>query len=373
MATPNMNLTLPVDHGSADIWDTVLDTIFGLIDAHDHTTGKGVKIPSAALNINADVSWASGGIYYALKDVLAVDFQPSAATAMTSYAGALFVNSADNELYWRTIAGTNVKMTAGNALNVAAFTGGIGGDYAAVGALASFDDATDRYLFQQQGSPRPWAGIALGNLDIYQQAASISNRVRQKSPAALAASYDMTWFTALPASAVGVSIDAGGQWAAGVSMAMNANANITLSGTGTYKHGTKTTAQAVHAFLCSTSAGTVNTGAGIPGVSLANNTITYIPLPPLPTHARIVNVSVWFASAADRNACTCELYRTSTADPALRAFTDTTITLTPSGTALAKATGINQTFTNAETYWVQVTNSTSTPAISAISVDWDVP
>jgi len=211
MSTPNMSLVLPVDHGSADIWDTVLDAILNLIDAHDHTTGKGVKIPSAALNINADVSWASAGVYYAIKDVFAVDFQPSAAASMSSYAGAIFVNSSDNELYWRTVAGTNVKMTAGNALNVAAFTGGIGGDYSAVGALFSFDDATDRYLAQQQGSPRPWAGIALGNLDIYEQAASISNRVRQKSPAGLGASYDVTWLAALPASTVGLQISSTGQ------------------------------------------------------------------------------------------------------------------------------------------------------------------
>jgi hypothetical protein len=211
MATPNMALVLPTNHGSADTWDTILATVFGLIDAHDHTTGKGVQVPSLGLKINADVPWTYGGTSYAITSLLAAAFTPSPAAGVASYTSAMFVNSADGELYWRTAGGSNVKMTSGTALNVVAFSGGIGGDYSAVGALASFDDASDSYWLQQQGSPRPWAGLRVGNLDIYQQAASIVNRVRISSPSALAASYAITLPAALPGSTVALQLSAAGQ------------------------------------------------------------------------------------------------------------------------------------------------------------------
>ena len=62
---------------------------------------------------------------------------PSATTAVSGYASALFANSADNNLYWRNSGGTNVQLTAGNSLNVAGFVGGIGGDYASRPELAT--------------------------------------------------------------------------------------------------------------------------------------------------------------------------------------------------------------------------------------------
>lgn len=234
--TPYMGLVLPDEGGSADVWAVLLDAMFGLLDSHDHTTGRGAQVPSAALLINGNVQLASSGNHYALYDAAAFDFFPVAASVAAGFSGALFMNSADNELYWRNASGTNVKVTNGAALNVAAFTGGIGGDYSAAGALESFDDSTQRYLFQGEGSPRPWAGLAAGNIDVYQQAASIANRVRIMSPAALAASYALTLFTALPVSAALVTVDnAGVLRADGV---LGANQNLTLSGTGHVQRGT---------------------------------------------------------------------------------------------------------------------------------------
>jgi hypothetical protein len=47
MPTANMNLVLPAD-GDTD-WTTKIATLLGLIDAHDHSSGKGVTIPKGAL------------------------------------------------------------------------------------------------------------------------------------------------------------------------------------------------------------------------------------------------------------------------------------------------------------------------------------
>lgn len=237
MPTPNMNLTLPVEGGDNDNWDVVLNDAIELVDAHDHTTGKGVKIPAAALNINADTPWNSAGTYYALTGVKALDFQPLAAALMSAYAGALFMSSADNELYWRTSGGTNVKLTNGASLN-ASIIGGIGGDYASVGALLDYDDATDTYRLRQELSTvRQYGRVAHADLDLYEYdpAGDVSvpaNRVRLKSPDALGASYDITWLTALPGSTQLMQVSSAGQLSASNTIANAVSMGSTLGVTG---------------------------------------------------------------------------------------------------------------------------------------------
>lgn len=209
MPSANMGLTYPTNHGSSGVWDVILATLFDAVDAHDHTTGKGVRIPSGGIQVDDDIAMALGGTSFAFTDVLALAFRPVATSLVAGYSSALFANSADNNLYFRNSGGTNVKITDGATLNIS-LAGGIGGDYASVGALFSFDDATDSYWAQQQGSPRPWARLRVGDVDIYETAASIANRVRLKSPSALATSYDLTLPTGLPATTRGLSVSSTG-------------------------------------------------------------------------------------------------------------------------------------------------------------------
>jgi len=220
-----MNLVFPTPGASTDVWGVTLNTMLGLVEQHDHTSGKGSLIRSSALGINADVSWAS----YALTAAKTVTFVPVTAASMTSYANAFYVNVADNNLWWRNSSGTPVQITAAGQLNLAA-VGGIGGDYAAVSALFSYDDATRRYLAQQEGLPRPWAGFATGDIDLYQKAASITNKVTLKSPAALAASYSMTLPAAVPAQAAPLTMSTTG--AVLTDGVLGANQNMTFQGTG---------------------------------------------------------------------------------------------------------------------------------------------
>jgi hypothetical protein len=190
--TANMSLIEPTPGSDSGTWGDLLNTLINLIDAHDHTTGKGIQIVPSAMNINADLSFGTNSATH----LKSTDFDEIA--AFSSGARRLFWNSSDHELYVRTAAGVNVKVTNGAALNVAAFTGGIGGDYAAAGALLSYDDATKRYLLQQEGSPRPWAGLATGDIDLYEKLASIVNAVKLKSPSGLAAGYTVTFPAAIP-------------------------------------------------------------------------------------------------------------------------------------------------------------------------------
>lgn len=381
--TPNMGLTLPTDHGSADTWDVILDAVFASIDSHDHSTGKGVKVPVAGLNVNADLSFSPAGTPYAARDVKAIDFMGATVSSVVGYAGALFMNDGDSELYWRSTGGVNVKITSGASLNVSQFTGGIGGDYSAVGALVSFDDATDSYWFQQQGSPRPWARLRAGDLDLYETAASITNRVRLRSPAALAASYALTMPSALPGSTLLVQVDSSGNISLSntivndVALSGNAvlaaNKSVTVSGTGRYKQPSFNIPRVLSINSPSNvAAGSIGFTAGQSGISLGNNTIVYLQLPDIPSFCRLVSVQVYFNSAPDRGNCTCQLYSTSAADPATTTFTNTSAGPSSIGTAITQFTSVNLTPTGAQTYWVQVSNSISTPKIIALVAVVDV-
>lgn len=200
--TPSMGMVLPIENADNDVWDQLLNEALELrVDIHDHTLGLGAPIPSAALNINADVPWTSGGVPFAITSLKAVDFTPIDPATVVALQGALFCNSTDgNNLYFRTVSGTNVRIINGTALDVS-LVGGIGGDYTTAGALVSYSDSADAYLFQQQGAPRPWARIQSGDVDIFQTAPSIINRVRLRSPNALAASYEFVLPPALSGSA----------------------------------------------------------------------------------------------------------------------------------------------------------------------------
>lgn len=199
--TANMGLIQPTEGGDDNVWDTLLTAVFTLIDQHQHAPGKGVKVPTAGLNINADLSFAGA---YALTNLLAADFTPTTTASVAALAGAFFVNSGDsNNLYWRNPSGTNVKVIDGNTLNVAGFAGGIGGDYSSASALVAYVAASDLYTFKgpDPGGGRPWEALATGHHDFYEQGTTVANRVRIQSPAALAASYTLTLPTALPAAA----------------------------------------------------------------------------------------------------------------------------------------------------------------------------
>lgn len=333
--TPNMGLVLPDDGGSLNVWGGILNTIFSAtkLDGHDHTTGKGVKVPSAALNVNAAVSWSSGGTSWPITDILALDFKPSDATlsGITSLAGALFVSDgagglSANELYWRTTTGSNVKVTAGTALNVAGFVGGIGGDYAAVGALVVFDDATDSYWFQQQvgSAVRQYARMRSADVDLYEfkanPAAGVpANRVRLASPAALAGSYALTFPGALPGGAAIVTIDSGGVITAATptSQALTFGAATTFNVAATFSGNINANAEITHTStydICLPSslfaAGSANAGpltqitSGAPfgdgyfatRITSSGSSIVVCPVPGLRVGDRIVSVQVDVAS-----------------------------------------------------------------------------
>lgn len=197
---PNMNLITPTLGGDSGSWDDKINAMMALIDAHDHTSGKGVAVPVSGMSFNADINLTTFGA-----TLSKVTFNTIAAPV--SGSKNLFVNSADNELYWRSNAGTNVKLTSGATINTS-LVGGIVGDYSSVSALFAFSDADKVYTAKTQTST--WARLATGPVRIYEYNTTESVYVEHAVAAALASSYTVTWPAAVPAADAYLQISAAG-------------------------------------------------------------------------------------------------------------------------------------------------------------------
>lgn len=211
--TTYMLLILPTEGGDSDVWDQLVNEAIGGvngIDAHDHSDGRGKRVQSAGLDINADLSF-NGHRITTVRGLVLTDLGGLLG------AGAREFFSFGGNVYWRNGAGQNVRITNGATLDVTS-VGGIAGDYSAVGAELAYVDASDTYTMRQQIATivRQFARVACAGVDLFEyQAAGVTpvpaNRVRLSSPAALAASYELRMPAALPASQALVQADAAGQ------------------------------------------------------------------------------------------------------------------------------------------------------------------
>ena len=112
--SPNMGLQVPVVGDAGTGYATNISNALNTVDAHDHTTGKGVKVPAAGLNINADLSFAS----HRASSLYAVAFSQLANTStdLTNEA----ITDVLGQPYWRDNGGVIKKITlAGDALTIA--------------------------------------------------------------------------------------------------------------------------------------------------------------------------------------------------------------------------------------------------------------
>lgn len=255
MPTPNMGLTLPTEGGDNGTWDEKLNDALDLVDAHDHSTGKGAKVTQAGINLTGDLEFNGGSG----TELRSVEFSLVASSSMTGRVRGLWWNSADSELYIRTNSGTDIKLTSSGTLNIS-IAGGIGGDYGSVSALLDYDDAADTYRLRQQvgAAVRQFARAATAGVDLYEYkghptAGVPVTRVRLSSPAGLGASYELVFAGALPGSTQLMQVSAAGVLtysntianAVTMSALLTANAGVTaavdqhftVSGNGRFKHG----------------------------------------------------------------------------------------------------------------------------------------
>lgn len=110
MTTPNMALDLPIVSTTlGPQWASDLNAALELIDSHDHSSGKGVKVTPAGLDINTSLDIQSQNLTdansYGLVNRIAAD------------TGALgSIQRIGGDLYWITPAGAAVQLTTGSAV-----------------------------------------------------------------------------------------------------------------------------------------------------------------------------------------------------------------------------------------------------------------
>ena len=183
MSTNNMDLDLPVPGATpGPTYATKIKQALETIDEHDHSSGKGVKIPASGLNIQTDLELNGNQ----LTETEAVEFTSQSATL----SGSEKIYSVEGELYYNNDAGTPVKITSGSGLNLAS-TGTIGGDYGGVGVNAdvSYSDLSKVFSFTRESGVG--AEITCSDLNL-QYPSTGTAPVTLKAPNITSGSYDIT-------------------------------------------------------------------------------------------------------------------------------------------------------------------------------------
>jgi len=107
-----MSLVLPVVSSTlGPTFATWINTALATIEEHDHTTGKGIKVPSAALNLNADVPLSGYSLYdaksYRVRD---------AVSELTGADWARGLHAVGDDLWWCNGSGKAVQITSGTSI-----------------------------------------------------------------------------------------------------------------------------------------------------------------------------------------------------------------------------------------------------------------
>lgn len=107
-----MNLSLPTPSVTlGPDWASMLNTALTTLDEHDHTTGKGKKIPFTALSITDDLDLVTNR----LVNVLSLKLSNLTA-ALTSSTDFNSLQSVNNNLYYVNGAGIPVQITNGGTI-----------------------------------------------------------------------------------------------------------------------------------------------------------------------------------------------------------------------------------------------------------------
>ena len=174
--SPNMNLILStVNVDSGLLWEQNLNASLTTVDGHNHTSGNGVQIPAAGLNINAALSFQNQQAI----NLQATTFQQQSSLATLN---ALFVGT-DGNLYFNDGVGDpSIQMTLGGGVN--ATSSGITGSG---GASAAF---TTGVLIVQSATNTP-GNISGGSLLMGNVVAS-SKFLTLSPPASMGTNYTIT-------------------------------------------------------------------------------------------------------------------------------------------------------------------------------------
>lgn len=112
MATNFLGLNLPtVSVTVGPDWANEVNAAFEVIDSHDHTSNKGARVPSAGLNINAELDFQSNPISN-LSQLKLI----SNDSTLTGASNANSMAVTNGDLYYTNSSGTAVQITSGGSV-----------------------------------------------------------------------------------------------------------------------------------------------------------------------------------------------------------------------------------------------------------------
>jgi hypothetical protein len=222
-----MGLVLPdVSVTTGPQYATLINGAMNTIDSHNHSSGSGVRITPSGLNIDAELGFNGQPATSLQRTAYSTQVSPLSGV---SYARSVYFSG--NELYATDGTGAAIQLTSGGAINVSSI-GTIGGDYATSGASVLYSNSGSKSYSFLQGTPnttRP-ANMLVGQVSIYDNSVTGGNYVKFSAIASLAASYDLTLFSALPGSTLPVQLDSSGQLSTGqITTAQVTALNITTA------------------------------------------------------------------------------------------------------------------------------------------------
>jgi hypothetical protein len=253
--TANMNLVSPtVGSTSGPTWANNLNSDLSIIDAHDHSPGKGVPITPDGMSITGDLAFNSHNITGARSLRLSAITLGSLAAADV---GCLIESGVD--LYYVDGNGNQIRITQSGS--VAGASGTITGLTSP--ASAAYSAGSSTFTFQSASNT---AAILDAASVIIRKTSASSSGITLTAPVALASNYSLTLPAAPPSSTSILAMDSSGNVTAPAIYPIT-TAGIAASA------GILKSQQAAVGQQVSSSCGTFSTSSGTP-VSVTNLSVT---------------------------------------------------------------------------------------------------
>jgi len=180
-----MSLELPVINVTPDpLWSQDFLDDLNLIDLHNHTTGQGQQVPTAGININADLNFNN----FSAVNLTSAAFVQQGSTLATP--SSIYTHLGD--LWYTNGAGTAVQITSGPSVNVTG-SGGFKGDYTTAHAIAYFNSTAN--LFSYTNSINQFSSIQGSSLLLTN---ALGNTIQLQVDSTLTVDYTLTLPITLP-------------------------------------------------------------------------------------------------------------------------------------------------------------------------------
>lgn len=227
--SPNMSLPIPVTGvDSGPDWANNLNACLSIVDQHNHSSGSGIQITPAGLNINSDLAINGNNLTL----IRSVRFSPQlSALSLPADVGCLYEAGVD--LYYNDGAGNQIRITQSGS--VSGSTGTITGLPSGT-ASASYGGGT--FVFQSATST---SAVIDGGSFIFRNNTASSKGLTLSPPNAMASNYGLT-LPSIPGSQSFLTLDASGNIAGYASISQgltgsNIISNVNLLGKAVQENG----------------------------------------------------------------------------------------------------------------------------------------